>query len=434
MRKVNEQLREIVAETFVDLKDPRIGFVTVTGVECAPDLRHAVVFYSVLGTPEEAEATAVALASAGRKIQAAIATEVRLKYTPVLEFRIDPVDRARREDLEDPARHTGQGREGNRVTGLNQDLRMAAAALQAATRILVTGHIRPDGDALGSMLALTIAARHAGKQAVATFGEPFLVPAHFSYLDTEWLLPPDSDFGEIDIFVACDAAAPDRLGTVAPLADRAGTVLVIDHHISNSGFGDLTVIDPGAAATAELVFDLIAEVGWKVTEAVATALYTGLVTDTGRFQYSSTSPHVHRIVAQLLETGVRPDMIGQRLYERSPFGYLTVAGAVLSRAKLDVEHSLVWSTLRISDLEEAGVGHEDVEPLIDLVRLAEEAQVACLVREIEPGLTKGSLRSRGQVDVAAVAAALGGGGHHNASGFTFVGSHEEAIEHVRRQL
>ena len=320
------------------------------------------------------------------------------------------------------------------MTRLYENVKTAAAALRLANRIVVTGHIRPDGDALGSMLALAIAATQAGKDAVATFGDPFCVPSQYDYLDTEWLLPPGSDFGEIDLLVVCDVAVPERLGNASRLIDEAKTVLVVDHHISNSGFGDITMIDPEAAATAELVFDLISELGWKITEAVAIALYTGLVTDTGRFQYSSTSPHVHRIAALLLEAGVQQDMIGQRLYEQSRFGYLGVAGTVLSRAQLDIEHSFVWSILRTSDLEENGIEHRDVESLIDLIRLPEEAQVACLVKEIEPGITRGSLRSRGIVDVAAVAAAFGGGGHHNASGFTFLGSPEEAIERIRGQL
>lgn len=313
-------------------------------------------------------------------------------------------------------------------------LRAAAGALDGAQRIVVTGHVRPDGDALGSMLALTIAARRAGKEAYATFGEPFVVPDHYGFLDTEWLVPPDTDFGDVDLFVACDTAAADRLGSAARLADAASSVLVIDHHRSNDGFGDVRVIDPAAAATAELVYELLVHMGWEVTEPVAIALYVGLVTDTGRFQYSSTSPRVHGIAAALLEAGVRPDEIGQRLYEESPFGYLSVAAAVLGRARLDRDRSLVWSTLEQSDLDDAGISYEDAEALIDLVRLAREAQVACLLKEVEPGLTKGSLRSRGLVDVAAIAGALGGGGHHNAAGFTFAGTPDEAIAQVRSRL
>jgi phosphoesterase RecJ-like protein len=167
---------------------------------------------------------------------------------------------------------------------------------------------------------------------------------------------------------------------------------------------------------------------------VAVALYTGLVTDTGRFQYSSTTPEVHRMAAALLAAGVEPDRIGRRLYEEAPFAYYTVISRVMGRAVLDVDRRLVWSLLSQEDLEVAGLAYEETDPLIDLVRIAEEAEVSCLFKEMERGVLKGSLRSRGEVDVAAVAAALGGGGHHNAAGFTFRGTIDDAIQAVRALL
>jgi phosphoesterase RecJ-like protein len=320
------------------------------------------------------------------------------------------------------------------VSALDDAVRRAAAVLTSAQRIVCAGHVRPDGDALGSSVALALAAREAGKHAVATFGEPFVLPPVYDYLDLSCLAAPGDDLGDIDVFVACDTAVADRLGSALPLAERAGTVLVVDHHKSNDGFGDVIVVDPTAAATAQLAYHLIRAAGWEVTVPVAAALYTGLVTDTGRFQYSSTTPEVHRIAADLLATGIEPAVIGQRLYEESPFGYLRVAGTVLSRARLDEERSFVWSVLRSTDLADAGVGYEDTDGLIDLVRLAREAQVACLIKEVAPGVSKGSLRSRGAVDVAAIAATLGGGGHHNAAGFTYAGSPEAAIDLVRSRL
>jgi len=320
------------------------------------------------------------------------------------------------------------------VNDIAADIARAAALLEGAERIVVSGHVRPDGDALGSMVALAGAARQAGKSAFATFGEPFVVPRAYSFLDQSTLVPPDSDFGPIDVLVACDTAAPDRLGSVAALAEAARSVLVVDHHISNDGFGDVAIIDPAAAATAQLVYRLILALEWKLTPSVATALYAGLVTDTGRFQYSSTTAEVHHMAAALIDAGVRPDEVGQRLYAETPFGYLRVAGAVLERAVLDRDTALVWSVLYEEDLAAAGIDHEDAEALIDLIRIAEEAEVACLLKEVEEGVTKGSLRSRGRVDVAAVAAALGGGGHHNAAGFTYEADPERVIELVRRRL
>lgn len=313
-------------------------------------------------------------------------------------------------------------------------LDQAAAELRAANRLVVAGHVGPDGDALGSMLALAGAARNVGKEAFATFGEPFVMPHQLSFLDTAALVPVAEVPRPLDLLVVVDCGDRDRLGTAGELADDAARVLVVDHHRTNGGFGDVSWVEPGAGATAQMVHRLLAHLGWPIDAAIAEALYTGIVTDTGRFQYSSTSAEVHEIAAHLLEAGVQPDRIGQRLFASSPFGYLGVAGAVLSRAQLEPDIGLVWSTVERADLERAGIGYEAADGLIDLIRIAEEAGVACLLREVDDDRTKASLRSRGEVDVGSIAASLGGGGHHNAAGFTLAGTPADAIERVRQAL
>lgn len=309
-----------------------------------------------------------------------------------------------------------------------------AAVLEGAQRIAAVGHVRPDGDALGSIVGLALAARAVGKRAWASFGDPFVVPNEFSFLDLSVLCPAGELPDDLDVLVACDTAARDRLGTVQPLIDQVPAVVVIDHHVTNDGFGHEALISPDAAATTQLVYHVLVELGWPIDERVAAALYTGLVTDTGRFQYSSTSPEVHRIAAELLGTGLDSAAIGRHLYEEVPFGYLELASRVLERAVLDPEIGLVWSVLLRSDLAESGIQYEDADALIDLVRIAEEAGVACLLKELGPDRFKGSLRSRGAVDVSAIAAGFGGGGHHNAAGFTHKGTAEEAIARVSAGL
>jgi phosphoesterase RecJ-like protein len=167
---------------------------------------------------------------------------------------------------------------------------------------------------------------------------------------------------------------------------------------------------------------------------VADALYTGIVTDTGRFMYSATTSEVHGIAGALIEAGVEPAAVGDHLYGRAPFGYFAVVAAVLGRAVLDEEAGLVWSVLSRDDVKSAGVNWEATDQLIDLVRLAEESDVALLLKEVEPGTLKGSLRSRGEVDVAAVAGTFGGGGHHNAAGFTAHGTVEETVASITELL
>ena len=319
------------------------------------------------------------------------------------------------------------------MTNEANGLREAAELLRSADSVVAVGHVRPDGDALGSALSIAMGAQNAGAAAYVTFGEPFDVPNQFRFLDTE-LVVGNADVPEsFDLLVVCDTGVVGRLGSAASLVDRADAVLVVDHHIPQGDFGDVRFIDSTSAATAEMAYRLIKALGWELTEPMAAALYVGLVTDTGRFQYSATTPAVHEMAADLLAAGVRPEVVGRHVYEETPFGFHKVAGAVLSRAELDESRSLVWSVLHESDLTDAGIGMEETDGLIDMLRTAQEAGVACLLK-VTDGSVKGSLRSRGEVDVAAIAADFGGGGHHNAAGFTFAGPPDAAIERVRNLL
>lgn len=316
-----------------------------------------------------------------------------------------------------------------------EQIKEAAAALRAAETVVTMGHIGPDGDALGSMLAIASAARNAGKAAYATFGEPFVVGKQFRYLDDSCLQAPLEVPEEIDVVVVVDTSVASRLGSALPIAERAKTVIIVDHHLSSdSNLGDIRVIDSDAAAAAQVVFRLLSELEWPITREIANALYTGIVTDTGRFQYSATTAEVHQITASLLEAGVEPPTVGRHVYEESPFPYLGVAGAVLSRAELDAGAKLVWSVLLREDLATAQLRYEDADGLIDLIRIAEESDVACLLREIGDKKFKGSLRSRGRVDVSEIAGRFGGGGHRNAAGFIAIGTVKSIVAQIKANL
>jgi len=302
-----------------------------------------------------------------------------------------------------------------------------AESLRRADSIGVVGHIGPDGDALGSMIALSLAARNAGKRAVASFAEPFVVPDEMSFLDTSTLVRPSEYPTDLDAAVAVDTSVPERVGSLAGAMGKAKDLVVIDHHLSDGTWGDPVLIDRTAAATTELVYEVINELGWEITPAIADALYTGIVTDTGRFQYSNTSPRTHEITAELLRQGVATDVIGQKLFEEMPFGYFEVVSRVLGRATLISESDFVWSYVTAEDVDEAGLDFHEIDGLIDLVRLPRGTQVACLLKVKTRGTVKGSLRSRGLVDVASLAGLFGGGGHHNAAGFTATGTVDEVV-------
>ena len=310
----------------------------------------------------------------------------------------------------------------------------AARTIAGADRLTMACHVGPDGDALGSMLALASAARDAGIEVVASFGTPFELPDNLSFLPLDILVPPGDVPDEPDVFVCFDTGSPDRLGDLGPKAEKAQTVVVIDHHVTNEGFGHVAVVDPTVSSTGELTLAILQKTGWAITPTVATCLLTAIVTDTGRFQYSNARPRTFEAAASLVAAGAPPELIGRHVYEETPFGYLQVVSAVTARATLEEDRRLVWSYLEPGDVERAGVAYGDVDGLIDLIRLPRESDVAVLVKQLEPGRAKVSLRSRGRVDVGGIAADLGGGGHHNASGFTFVGSVDDAIAAVRDRL
>ena len=314
------------------------------------------------------------------------------------------------------------------------DIDDAVKAIAAASRLTMACHIGPDGDALGSMLGLAIAAAENGKEVFPSFGHPFTLPDTFDFLPTDMLVAPDDVPSEPEVMVTFDAGSADRLGDLQGPAERAETLVVIDHHKTNDGFGHLNLIVPTAAATAEIVIELMDALAWEISPTVATALHVGLVTDTGRFQYSNTTPKTLRAAARMVEAGARPEVIGRHVYEETPFGYLHAAGAVLSRAVLEQDRRLVWSVLNVDDLNASGITLDDTDPLIDALRTAQESDVAVLLKDLGGGRIKGSMRSRGRVDVGAIAVELGGGGHHNAAGFTVTGSVDSVIGEVRDRL
>lgn len=315
---------------------------------------------------------------------------------------------------------------------LATSLRRAADAIAGASSLAIVGHVSPDGDALGSALALAHSARLVGKDAVVSFGSPFAIPESLRFLDTSPVVPPGEFPARPDCLVVFDAGSADRLAELASNAAAARVVVIVDHHKSTTGdFGHIHVVDPLAAASGQLTVALLDTLGWPIDPTVALCLLTAIVTDTGRFQYSVTSGEVMRVAARLLDAGARPEVIGQAVYESVPFGYLEVSAAVLGRAVLEVDLGLIWSWVAEDDLGDLRWG--DLDRLIDDLRIAREAGVAALLKETPQGW-KVSLRSRGGADVGAIAQTHGGGGHHNAAGFTLAAERDAVVEAIRAGL
>jgi phosphoesterase RecJ-like protein len=309
-------------------------------------------------------------------------------------------------------------------------IEQAAAVLADSDSVALACHVGPDGDALGSMMGFGLAARDAGKKVVTSFGSPFVVPYNLAFLPTVGLVPPDEFPESPPVMVVFDAGSADRLAELGHHAGRAGTLIVLDHHITNEGFGDIAVVDGEVAATGVIVAELLGVLGWPITKDIATCLHTAVVTDTGRFQYSATKPSTFQLAAGLVAAGADTDYIGQQVYEQAPFGYLRAAGAAMSRAELDADAGVVSTTITHQDLTDAGIDWGDIDNLINAIRLPVEADVAVLAKVHEDGRVKLSMRSRGGTDVGAIAAEFGGGGHRFASGATVEAPPEEVIQSV----
>jgi phosphoesterase RecJ-like protein len=315
-----------------------------------------------------------------------------------------------------------------------------AGFVEAADTVYLIAHVSPDGDALGSALAVGLALRALGRTAFVSFGDdPPTVPVSLGFLPGQDLLVPPGDVPDApDLVLVFDVASEQRLGLLEGKAKAARRLVVIDHHASNTRFGTHHLIDTAAPATAVLADELVRRLGGELTPEIATALYTGLTTDTGSFKYTGTTPETHEFAARLLATGIRHDLISRTLWDTASFGYLKVLAAALSAAELDRDAAgglgLVWTVVRRADREAHGVALDEVEGIIDQVRKSAEAEVALVLKEDDEGAWRASSRSKGLVDLGRVCAAMGGGGHAYAAGFTSYDTVESTVTRFRALL
>ncbi len=300
------------------------------------------------------------------------------------------------------------------------DFARAAKILSDATEVALACHVNPDADALGSMLGLANYLEEHGVRTVVSFpNEPLERPRWAPLLPGAERLVPARAFPKAPaVMVTCDCASFDRLVSLGRAAENAGEVIWIDHHRSNDGLGTVPLIDPAASSTCEMVFRLIEVMGGAMSSATATCLYAGLVTDTGRFQYEATTPETLRVAAALREHPFDHTRLVQALYEDNRVEYIRLVGTALDRLVHVPDADLVWTYLTQADLQGAGVHPAETEDVIDAIRTARDVDVAAVIKQQKDGRFKVSVRSRGAHDLAAVAAAFGGGGHRLAAGYT----------------
>jgi phosphoesterase RecJ-like protein len=318
------------------------------------------------------------------------------------------------------------------------DLRAVAEALRSHDRFLVTTHENPDGDALGSLLAMTLALRQLGKDVEMYLYGPSPVPREYGFMDLEGVhrdLPDDTDER---VLVAVDCAKADRLGPDPVVLEQALSVVDIDHHHDNTRFGHVNLIVPDASSTGEVLRDVFRELDVELSPEIAEPLYIALVTDTGRFQYTNTTAKALRLAAELVEAGADVHRVFQGVYESVEFAKLKLLARALDRAQIYEGGRVVVSYLLRTDFAEVGAAEPYSEGIIDYLRAVEGAWLAVLIRE--PPRSDGptrrvSLRSSiDELDVSAIARKSGGGGHRQAAGFSSESSVEEITEFVRREF
>ncbi|GAB24680.1 MAG TPA: bifunctional oligoribonuclease/PAP phosphatase NrnA [Gordonia polyisoprenivorans] len=300
--------------------------------------------------------------------------------------------------------------------------------------VTILCHVRPDADTIGSGLALGLALDRLGVDVEVAHPGPESLPVAFADLPGHKLLVDSAALRGSRLVVSVDAASRTRLGELESLFADAETTVVIDHHASNPGFGDLDFVDPHADCTAVLVLRVLDDLGVDLDEDIATCLYAGLITDTGSFRWAR--PESFRVAARLADAGVDSRTWSRRLLDTHPFGWLGMVSEILATATLDRTacggEGLVYAVVNHRAL--AGMSWEESESVIDIVRTTAEAEVAAVFKEIDAGEWTVSLRSKSTVDLVPIARTHGGGGHRHASGYSDSGTADEVIGRLRQSL
>jgi len=319
----------------------------------------------------------------------------------------------------------------------SDQLAQAAAFMRDHDDFLVVSHIQPDGDAISSTLAVGWMLDKLGKSFTMMNEGP--VPSRLGYL---WRCGDIIGCGDGDseparryrCVIAVDCADFARPGPAKRWFASDYQLLNIDHHTTNDGFGDVNLVRPDAAATAEILFELHRYMNFPLELDVATALYTGLLTDTGGFRYANTSPQVMEIASTLLQAGVQGADLAEHLLERMSVGQMRMIQRGLSRLQFSDDSRVSWLWVTSEDLAETGASNEDLEGLVNYPRNIEGVEVGILFKENETKSVKVSMRSSGLVNVAEIARSLGGGGHARAAGVRLTIPLADAMEQVVAQV
>ena len=312
---------------------------------------------------------------------------------------------------------------------MNNSFEEIIEVIENSNKIAVAGHISPDGDAVASCCSMAMALIKKGKNAVVYLEE---VPEKFKsvpYSDKVLTEEPEEDF---DLFISLDCGDIERLGKYSSIAEKT-TVLNIDHHISNTYFGNLNFVDGDASSTCEVVYRLID--GWcPLDKNIAQALYTGIIFDTGCFKHSSTSPYTMKIAGELMTYNIPFTYVQEEIFYSHTFTEAKILGAAIKNMRTECGGRLAISKLSIDEMKEVGGTPKDADAVVSYIKNTEGADAAVFFYEKKNGEIKASMRSNEAVNVSEIAVRFGGGGHIRASGCTLYGSFKEVMPPVINEL
>lgn len=431
--RLGEEIRKIIGQMLINgLKDPRLsGFVSVSAVDVTADMSYASVYVTVLASGSEEESKSQkqevleAFSKAKGLIKKEIASKVRLRHIPELIFKIDESMEYGRKMSELIDKAVSSDRRIN-------TLQEVAGALKEAQSILLFPHINMDGDTLGSSVALCLALRKMGKNAHILVDEE--VPGFLDFLSIECCTWNFDEIEKPDMSICIDCGDPERFKSRSDKFFTGKVTACMDHHLTSEPFATYNYVDPDAAATAEIVYDVITELEVELDEKIAEAVYTGITTDTGNFQYSNTKARTHEIVMELYETNADFNKVSVNLYQRNRLQKLKLQARMLSEMEIfgDGKAAICFVTQKM--LEEGDALMEDTEGIIETLRGIEGVELAGFVKELTEDSCKISLRSKSYVNVAKISEKFGGGGHERAAGFTLYMSVEEAVKLLKEVI
>jgi len=325
----------------------------------------------------------------------------------------------------------------------DSDFKKAVELINKSQRVLITTHTRPDGDACGSIVAMADSLISLGKKVTPILLSP--LPEWYQSLFTQnpAILGEDISieqlkdgrFAEFDLIMLIDVNSDSQLPKFAEfLKQNEKPVIVLDHHMTGDGLGDIELIDTAAAATGMIILELLEYTGWPITEKIAQALFISIATDTGWFRFSNTDSRVYQSCAELIDAGANPNQIHHRLYQNFSFARVKLMSAMLNSLELHFDGRYAAQHLLQQDFEQSGADYKDTENLIDECQQIGSVEAAALFVELKDGRIKCSLRSSGDVSVLEIAQKFGGGGHTMAAGVHLQGPLEKAEQLIKAEI